>query len=275
MEVRHPADPVRFKRMNTDEVLENFLVELFQPGEVRMVYSHVDRAVAGSVVPTNKPILLEADPELAAEYFARRREVGVINIGNEGSITVDGTAYKMEKRDALYISRGSKEIKFDSSNPSNPAQFYVTSYPAHTVYPTTHAPISEAEPVHLGSDAESNKRTIYKYIHPAGIKSCQLVMGLTELADGNVWNTMPPHTHARRMEIYLYFDIPENAVVFHYMGEPNETRHIVVRNGQAIISPSWSIHAGCGTSNYSFIWGMGGENQEFGDMDGISMDDLR
>lgn len=271
MEKRNSPDQERFELMNTTEIRESFLIEnLFAPDKVCMIYSDVDRVIVGSAVPTEKALSLEAGKELAAEYFAKRREVGVINIGGDGVVTVDGKQYAMEKFDALYIGRGSKDIRFTSVKPDDPALFYIISYPAHKEYPTLHAPISHAEPLNLGNEKESNKRTVYKYIHPDGIKSSQLVMGCTKLEEGSVWNTMPAHTHNRRSEVYLYFDMDDTAVVFHFIGDPVETRHIVVKNRQAVLSPSWSIHSGCGTSNYSFIWAMGGENQDFGDMDGIS-----
>ncbi|HUT63375.1 MAG TPA: 5-dehydro-4-deoxy-D-glucuronate isomerase, partial [Anaerolineae bacterium] len=235
----------------------------------------IDRVIVGSAVPAEKALSLEAGKELAAGYFAQRREIGVINIGGNGAVTVDGKEYSMIKLDALYIGRGSKDIKFTSIKSDDPALFYIVSYPAHKEYPTLHAPISQAEPMNLGNEKESNKRTVYKYIHPNGIKSCQLVMGCTKLEEGSVWNTMPVHTHDRRSEVYLYFDMDDESVVFHFIGDPGETRHIVVRNGQAVISPSWSIHAGCGTSNYIFIWAMGGENQDFGDMDGIPSTEMK
>ncbi|MCK4447504.1 MAG: 5-dehydro-4-deoxy-D-glucuronate isomerase [Candidatus Marinimicrobia bacterium] len=276
MKVLYSADQIRFKRMTTDEIRETFLLDnLFVLDIIPMIYSDVDRAIIGSAVPSKGKLSLSSAKELASDYFAQRRELGVINIGEKGIVTVDGQYYDMKRKDGLYIGRGSKLIEFESVNPDNPAYFYILSYPAHKDYPTTHAKISDAEAVHVGSQKESNKRTIYKYIHPKGIKSCQLVMGFTELAEGSVWNTMPAHTHERRMEVYLYFDIKDNAVVFHLMGKPDETRHIVIRNRQAVVSPSWSIHSGAGTSNYSFIWGMGGENQEFDDMDNVKMDILK
>jgi 4-deoxy-L-threo-5-hexosulose-uronate ketol-isomerase len=276
METRYLADPERFEWMNTIEVRDRFLVEtLFEEGSVELVYCDSDRAVVGSAVPLGEPLALSAGKELASDYFAERREVGAINVGGAGGITVDGQKYDMDNRDGLYIGRGAKEISFESANPEEPAAFYILSYPAHKEYPTTHIKIADAEPVRLGSQAESNERTIYKYIHPAGVPSCQLVMGLTELEDGCVWNTMPAHTHARRTEVYMYFDVPDNSVVFHFMGKPDETRHIVVRNRQVVLSTSWSIHAGAGTTNYKFIWGMGGENQAFGDMDAIDINVLR
>lgn len=276
MEKRIAPDKVHFEMMNTEEMRENLLIEnLFSSGEIVMIYTDIDRAVAGSAAPTNKTLTLEAGKELAAEYFAERREIGVINIGGNGSISVDGTVYSMVKLDALYIGRGSKDIKFSSEKADDPALFYFVSYPAHKEYPTTHAPISNAEPANMGSPKESNQRTIYKYIHPAGVKSCQLVMGCTKLAEGSVWNTMSAHTHDRRSEVYMYFDVDDNAVVFHFIGEPQETRHIVVRNRQVVLNPSWSIHAGCGTKNYSFVWAMGGENQAFGDMDAVSISEMK
>lgn len=276
MEKRYSPDQVRFEIMDTTEIRESFLIEnLFASGEVVMVYSDVDRVIVGSAAPTDVALSLETGKELAAEYFAERREIGTINIGGDGAVTVDGKEYPMEKLDALYIGRGSRDIKFKSVKADNPALFYIVSYPAHKEYPTTHAPISQAEPLRLGSERESNKRTIFKYIHPGGIKSCQLVMGCTKLAEGSVWNTMAAHTHDRRSEVYMYFNLDDKSVVFHFIGEPDETRHVVVKNGQVVISPSWSIHAGCGTSNYSFIWAMGGENQDFGDMDGIPVPDMR
>ena len=276
MQVRYSADPVRFPRMTTQEVRDEFLIEsLFQAGQVEMIYSDIDRAITGSAVPTKKALTLSAADELRADFFCQRRELGVLNIGGSGKVTVDGTDYAMANKDGLYIGRGSKEIRFTSDEAKTPALFYLLSYPAHADYPTVHVKKSEAEPVELGTMEGSNKRTIYKLIHPAGAQSCQLVMGFTELTPGCVWNTMPPHTHERRMEVYMYFDIDENNRVFHLMGSPAETRHIVVANGQAVISPSWSIHSGVGTGAYTFCWGMGGENQAFDDMDHLSIGDLK
>ncbi|MFC1651300.1 5-dehydro-4-deoxy-D-glucuronate isomerase [Candidatus Latescibacterota bacterium] len=276
MEKRYSPDQVRFELMDTTELRESFLIEnLFAAGEVGMIYSDIDRVIIGSAVPTDKALTLEAGKELAAEYFAERREIGVINLGGDGAVSVDGTEYPMVKLDALYIGRGSKEITFTSAGAADPAKFYIISYPAHKEYPTSHAPISQAEPLTLGSTKESNKRTIYKYIHPEGIKSCQLVMGCTQLEEGSVWNTMPVHTHDRRTEVYVYFDMNADTIVFHFIGEPEETRHVVVKNGQAVISPSWSIHSGCGTGSYTFIWAMGGENQDFGDMDGVPVQNIK
>lgn len=275
MEVRYSPDPVRFKRMTTQEVRDSFLVEtLFKQDKIVMVYCDVDRAIVGSALPVDKPLMLTAGNELRADYFCQRRELGVLNIGNLGSVLVDGQRFNMDNRDALYIGLGCQEISFVSANPYEPAMFYLLSYPAHDSYPTKHIKKADAEPVHLGSHEACNKRTIYKLIHPGGVQSCQLVMGFTELADGCVWNTMPPHTHERRMEVYLYFDMPDNNRVFHFMGQPQETRHIAVANGQAVISPSWSIHSGAGTSAYTFCWGMGGENQAFDDMDHLTIEEI-
>jgi 4-deoxy-L-threo-5-hexosulose-uronate ketol-isomerase len=276
MKVRYSADPVRFSRMTTQEVRDEFLIDtLFQPDSLEMIYSDIDRAITGSAVPAKKTLSLSAADELRADFFCQRRELGVLNIGQAGTVTIDGTDYTMSNKDGLYIGRGCKDISFSSDNPKEPAKFYLLSYPAHFDYPTVHIKMSEAEPVELGTIEASNKRTIYKLIHPAGAESCQLVMGFTELAPGCVWNTMPPHTHERRMEVYMYFDIAEDTRVFHLMGKPDETRHIVVADGQAVISPSWSIHSGVGTGAYTFCWGMGGENQAFDDMDHLTIDKLR
>ena len=277
MEVRFSTDPNGYKRMTSDELRKMFLIDnLFKPDTIETVYSDIDRSITGSAVPVSKKLKLESSKkEMAAEFFAERREIGVINIGEEGEIIVDGTVYKMAKKDALYIGKGSKEITFASKDSGKPALFYFSSYPAHKEFPTKHAKFSDATPVKLGSVKDANKRTIYKYIYPQGIQSCQLVMGLTELEEGSTWNTMPVHTHQRRSEVYMYFNLAQNAVLFHLLGEPNETRHIVVRNQQAVLSPSYSIHSGVATQNYTFIWSMGGENQDFDDMDWVSMDTLK
>lgn len=275
MEVRYAPDAERYSRMNTAEIRQSFLIDrLFEPGQVTLVYSHTDRLIVGSAAPAAKPLRLEAGRELAADYFTQRREIGVFNIGDEGCINVDGTEYSLGNRDMLYIGQGNRDILFSSPVPERPACFYLVSLPAHTSYPTRLARLEEAEQAALGSQRDANQRIIYKFIHPAGIQSCQLVMGFTQLAEGSIWNTMPAHTHERRSEVYMYFDVDPDAVVFHLMGPGHETRHIVVRNGQAVLSPSWSIHAGAGTRNYSFVWAMGGENQEFSDMDAIAMDNL-
>lgn len=276
MDVRNPSNPLDAKYYDTERLVKEFLItDLFAPGEVKMTYSHFDRIIAGSIVPVDKPLTLEAGSELRADYFLQRREMGIINIGGAGKITVDGTVYNLNPRDGLYIGMGNKELVFESDDPKNPAKYYMNSCPAHKTYPTVHIDITKAKKVPCGSVEECNKRVINQYIHPEVMDSCQLSMGLTQLEVGSVWNTMPCHTHERRMEVYLYFDMDPDTCVFHLMGEPNETRHIVMRNEQAVISPSWSIHSGCGTKNYTFIWGMCGENQTFTDMDGIAMTDLR
>lgn len=276
MEVRYSPDEKSFKRMTTEELREKFIIKLFEKDKIPMVYSDIDRSITASAVPVKKQLELKASKkEMAAKYFAERREVGVINIGGKGIISVDKKVYRMDHKDALYIGRGAKKIVFKSNSVKNPAKFYIASYPAHTDYRTTHAKFSEASPVKLGSLETSNARTIYKYIHPDGIKSCQLVMGLTELETGSVWNTMPAHTHQRRSEVYMYFNLGKEDFVVHLMGKPDETKHVIIRDGEAVLSTSWSIHSGCGTKNYSFIWGMGGENQEFDDMDWIPTKDMK
>ncbi|UCD38538.1 MAG: 5-dehydro-4-deoxy-D-glucuronate isomerase [Fidelibacterota bacterium] len=275
MKVRYLADKVRYRKMVAEELRATFLVEdLFEPDQVCLYYTETDRCVVGSAVPGKAPLRLEGGKELASEYFAERREIGVINIGAAGSVAVDGTSHPLDNRECLYIGRGSREIMFHSADPKNHAKFYLMSFPAHTEYPTKKVDRSQTAPVALGSVAGANKRTIYKCIHPAAVMSCQLVMGFTELEEGSVWNTMPPHTHERRTEIYMYFDLGDE-ILFHFMGQPDETRHLVVREGQAVLSPSWSIHAGVGTGPYTFIWGMGGENQEFDDMDGVDTGGIR
>lgn len=275
MEVRYGANPNDVKLYTTERLRNDFLIQgLFKPGEVKLVYSQIDRIITGSVCPI-QPITLEAGAELRAKYFLERREMGIINIGPKGVVKVDGVSYELDTKDGLYIGMGSKEIIFESKDGNNPAKFYFNSAPAHKTYPTVLIKPENCVRVELGSLEQSNHRVITKYILPGQVESCQLVMGMTSLKPGSVWNTMPCHTHDRRMEVYLYFDLPENAVVFHYMGEPNETRHIVIRNEEAVISPSWSIHSASGTQAYTFIWGMVGENQDFDDMDAVAMKDLR
>lgn len=276
MEVRHSHHYEDAKHYDTDTLRRHFLIEdLFVNDEIKMVYSHYDRIISSGIKPVNKELVLEAGKELACDYFLERREMGVINIGGEGYINVDGTKYTLKSREGIYVGKGAKEVSFGSTDKTNPAKFYMNSGPAHTSYPTVLIDTDKANKVPMGSSAECNKRTIYQFVHPAVCESCQLVMGMTMLEEGSVWNTMPSHTHDRRMEVYLYLDMDEENVVFHLMGEPTETRHIVVKNEQAVISPSWSIHSGCGTKNYTFIWGMVGENQTFTDMDGIANKDLR
>ncbi|GAF13483.1 4-deoxy-L-threo-5-hexosulose-uronate ketol-isomerase [Bacillus sp. JCM 19046] len=276
MDIRYEVNPVDFKTYQTEEVRNAFLVEtLFEDGRVQFTYSHYDRLVIGGAVPTTEPLELEWTDVLKTNYFLERRELAVINIGGEGEVTVDGEVYSLVKRDCLYIGMENKQVQFRSKDATSPARYYLVSAGAHRVYPTKLLPISEAEPNKLGSDAESNSRTIYKYIHQEGIQSCQLMVGMTLLEPNNMWNTMPAHLHDRRMEAYLYFDMEPQTRVFHFMGQPNETRHLVLKNEQAILSPPWSIHSGVGTSNYTFIWAMAGENYTFSDMDAVPMGDLK
>lgn len=277
MEVRYSPDQNGFKKFTTGELRKSFLIEsLFEKNKIPMVYSDIDRSITGSIVPVRKSLKLAATKkEMAADYFTERREIGIINIGGKGSILIDKKEYKMNNRDGLYIGRGPKKIEFKSINDKKPAMFYFVSYPAHKSFPDNYIKFSESTPVRLGSIIDSNKRTIYKYIHPGTMLTCQLVMGLTELEEGNVWNTMPSHTHQRRSEVYMYFNLKPESFVIHILGEPSQTRHVIIRNQQAVLSTSWSMHAGCGTQNYSFIWAMGGENQEFDDMDWIQMKDLK
>ncbi len=277
MKVYYSVNPEHFKRMNTEEVRDTFLLDsLFKSDSVEMIYSEIDRVIVGAAIPSTIELVLEANKkEMAADYFAERREIGVINIGGSGKIILDEAEYTLQKEDMLYIGRGTKSIKFAKASGSELPVFYFVSYPAHKDYPSKHIPKSESEKANLGNQKEANVRVINKYIHPKNLTSCQLVMGMTELAEGSVWNTMPVHTHQRRSEVYMYFNVKDDAVVMHMMGAHSETRHIVVRNMQAVVSPIWSIHSGCGTKNYSFVWAMGGENQDFGDMDGVGMKDLK
>lgn len=277
MDIRYAASPADSAAYSTDRLREEYVIEsLFAADELRCVYSHTDRFITGGALPVNGPVALAVPlADIGADYFLERREIGVINVGGAGTVTVDGEAWELAPKDCLYVGLGNREVTFASRDGQQPAKFYFNSTPAHKHYPTVKIDIAAAEPVHLGSPAASNERTICKFIHSDGAQSCQLVMGMTLLKPNNMWNTMPCHTHNRRSEVYFYFDMPEDAVVFHLMGEPQETRHLVVRNEQAVISPSWSIHSGVGTSNYTFIWGMAGENQTFADMDMVAMKDLR
>jgi 4-deoxy-L-threo-5-hexosulose-uronate ketol-isomerase len=263
--------------MTTQQMRETFLFDtLFQESQIDLFYCEVERAIIGSAVPTSSSLKLEPNKkEMAADYFCQRRELGVLNIGGQGSIKVDSKEYQMENLDALYISKGTEEIEFASKDIDNAARFYLASYPAHKEYPTKQGKKKDAQPIELGSDEKCNKRVIYKYICPGAIESSQLCMGFTQLEKGSIWNTMPTHTHQRRMEVYMYFGLEDDEVVFHLMGQPDQTRHIVMRNGNAVISPSWSIHSGAGTSDYSFVWCMGGENQTFDDMDHVKMSQLK
>jgi len=261
-------DRLSYRRMTTDELRNSFVIgDLFQAGQITLFYTNVDRAVVGGIVPAVEPIELKGGREMACTYFCERREAGIINLGGPGTVVVDGTSYELASRECLYIRRGSRGILFSSANPEKPAQFYLVSYPAHADYPTTKAGLKDANRIELGTPAESNRRTIYQYIRPGFIKSCQLVMGFTELHEGSVWNSFPPHTHDRRTEVYCYFGMPPNGEVMHVLGEPDETRHVVLREKQVVLSPAWSVHCGAGTGGYAFVWAMGGENQEFDDMD--------
>lgn len=287
MELRTAASPKDVKHYTTERLREEFLIDdLFKPDEIKLVYSHIDRIITGSAVPVKEKLSLSAGDELRAEYFLQRRELGIINIGGAGKITAGDKTYEVNHKDGMYIGMGVKNVVFESVDPSKPAKFYLNSAPAHKSYKTVVIKfegtpsddvviIKDENKVELGSLEESNHRVINKYILPGQVESCQLVMGMTALKPGSVWNTMPCHTHDRRMEVYLYFDMDEDSIVMHYMGEPTETRHIVMRNEQAVISPSWSIHAGSGTKAYTFIWGMVGENQEFTDMDNVTMKELK
>ena len=286
MELRTAVSPKDVKHYTTQRLREEFLIDnLFPADEIRLVYSHIDRIITGGIKPVKETLVLTAGDELRAKYFLERREMGVINIGGAGIMTIDGKEYRVEHYDGMYVGLGAQDITFASVDPENPAKFYMHSGPAHMTYPTVLIKregtpeegvviVKDENKVELGSLEDANHRTICKYILPGQVESCQLEMGMTTLEPGSVWNTMPCHTHDRRMEVYLYFNMPEDAFVMHYMGEPDETRHIVVRNEQAVISPSWSIHSGSGSRAYTFIWGMVGENQDFDDMDPVNLKDL-
>jgi 4-deoxy-L-threo-5-hexosulose-uronate ketol-isomerase len=268
--------PEQARRMDTGELRDRFLLgSLFSPGEVTLRFVDLDRVVIGAAVPTGGPLRLDAPREMAAEFFTERREVGVLNVGGAGSVTVDGQRHAMAFRDGLYVGPGARNVEFASDHAANPARFYLVSYPAHAAHPTTHVAHADAEATELGTVAQANRCILRKYFHPGGVRTAQLVMGVTELQEGSVWNTMPAHTHARRTEVYLYFRVPQDAVVMDLMGEPDQTRHLVVRDEEVALSPGWSIHSGCGTAAYSFCWAMGGENQVFADMQGVAMDELR
>ena len=285
MELRTAVSPKDVKHYTTERLREEFLIQnLFVKGEIHMVYSHIDRIITGGAVPV-EPISLDSGEELRAKYFLERREMGVINIGGPGKILAGGRKYNVAYKEGMYIGMGVKKVVFESIEPDNPAKFYFNSTPAHRSYPTVLIKpdgkeeegvvlVKKENKVELGDLENANHRTICKYILPGQVESCQLVMGMTQLMPGSVWNTMPCHTHDRRMEVYLYFEMDEDALVMHYMGEPEETRHIIMRNEEAVISPSWSIHSGCGTKAYTFIWGMAGENQAFDDMDSVTMKEL-
>lgn len=262
--------------MNTRELRENFLVEtIFSDDAIELVYTHYDRLIVGGAKPVGKPLTLPTYDALKSDFFLERRELGIINVGGKGKVTTDGTARELDKLSCLYVGKGTETVRFESADAADPALFYLLSAPAHKEYPVTLYTKEQAFPMTIGAPETSNHRTVYKYIHADGIDSCQLVMGLTILHNGSIWNTMPPHVHDRRAEIYLYFDVNENHGVMHFMGKPDETRHMWLRNHQAIISPPWSIHSGAGSASYSFIWGMGGENKDYTDMDFVDLKDLR
>ena len=280
MDIRYSTGKEPFKRMNTEELREEFLItEIFKADDVSAVYSHVDRIVTMGAMPVSERVNIEKNIDTWKNFgvhsLLERRELGTINIGGKGKVITDTAEYEMEHFDGLYLPMGTKTVEFESSDPQNPAKFYICTTPAHSPKPAKHIPLDKAIHKHLGSQSTSNERTINQYIHPDILDTCQLSMGLTHLEEGSVWNTMPVHTHERRMEVYFYFDIPKDNVVFHFMGEPDQTRHIVMHNDEAVINPSWSIHSGCGTSNYTFIWAMCGENRAYDDQDWIKTEDLK
>ena len=276
MEIRYASNNKDAKNYDTQRLRDEYLIEnLFIENEIKLVYSHIDRIIIGGIFPITEKIKLKGGKELGSNFFLERRELGVINIGGPGIIILDDEEFSLNNKDTIYVGLGIKEVFFKSLDIKNPAKFYLNSAPAHCKYPTALITLEKAKKVKMGDTSTSNKRTINQYIHPDVCKSCQLVMGMTVLEDGSVWNSMPAHTHDRRMEVYFYFDMNENTRIFHFMGEPNETRHIIMKNEEAVISPSWSIHSGAGTASYTFIWGMVGENQTFTDMDHIEMKDLR
>ncbi len=276
LQTRYAHHPDDAKYYTTEELRDHFLIEkVFVKDEINLVYSHYDRIIAGGAMPVEQDVVLGTCKELASEFFLELREMGVINVGGPGSIIIDGTTYQMDYQDGMYVGRGVKEVVFRTHDKANPAKFYLNSSPAHKTYPTVHIPLAKANKVALGTDENLNKRVINQYVHPTVCESCQLSMGMTILANNNVWNTMPTHTHERRMEVYFYFNLGPDDIVVHLMGEPTETRHIIMRNEQAVISPSWSIHSGVATHNYIFIWGMCGENKIFNDMDHVSMQEMK
>jgi 4-deoxy-L-threo-5-hexosulose-uronate ketol-isomerase len=275
-EIRFAIDPVTTATMNTEELREHFLIEyLFVPDTVNWTYTHYDRMAVGAAVPTESALSLDAIKPTGTASFLERRELIAANVGGSGTITVDGTEHKLEQRDMLYVGMGATDVQFASDSADKPAKFYLISAPAHTTYPTTLVRQGDANRLDLGSQETANERSIFQYVHPKGIKTCQLVMGLTSFAPGSVWNTMPAHYHDRRMEAYLYFDLQPDAFVVHLMGEPDETRHLIVRNEEAVLSPPWSIHSGAGTGSYTFIWAMAGDNVDYTDVEKVAMEDLR
>ena len=275
-DVRYANHPEDSKHYTTQELRRHYHIShIFEPDSINLTYSHQDRIIAGGIMPVEEELVLGSFKELAAPYFLERRELGAINIGGPGVMVLDGTEYRVGTKDGIYVGMGTKELVFKSEDKANPAKFYVNSSPAHRTCPTVLIPMEKARYNHLGSQETVNERILRQYIHPAVCESCQLSMGMTALLPGNVWNTMPSHTHERRMEVYMYFEVAPDQCVFHMMGQPQETRHLVMHNEEAVISPSWSIHSGVGTANYTFIWGMCGENQDFDDMDGIPTQNLK
>jgi 4-deoxy-L-threo-5-hexosulose-uronate ketol-isomerase len=276
MKIINSVHPDDFKTYPTALIRDRFLLDdLAHVGKINFAYTHYDRMMVGIAMPAGDILELPLFDILRADYFLERREMGIINVGGDGTITAATENFSLKKLDCLYVGRGTEKVTFSSTDASKPAVFYILSAPAHTVHPTKLLKKEDAQGGAMGAAETANKRNIYRYIHKDGLQSCQLVMGLTILESGSVWNTIPAHTQDRRMEVYFYFDVPENQVVFHYMGEPQETRHLVVKNLSATVSPPWSIHAGSGTSNYGFIWGMAGENLEYTDMDVVQLNDLR
>ena len=276
MDIRFQHSPAETGGMDTAALRTHFLLQqLMQPGCINLTYSHYDRVIIGGAVPSGSVLTLPLPGELKADYFLERRELGIINVGGSGKVVTDIGSYSLERLECLYLGKGTKDVSFASDDMNAPAMFYLMSAPAHHTYPNRMMTRTEASPVNLGDMSTSNKRTIYKYIHKDGIRSCQLVLGITVLEPGSVWNSVPPHTHTRRMEVYYYFDVHEDHRVMHFMGEPQQTRHLVMANNEAVISPPWSMHFGVGTSSYGFIWGMAGENQEFTDMDPVPVRDIR
>ncbi len=273
---RFAIDPAAAAAMGTDELRHNFHIDnLFQPGLVSLTYAHYDRMIVGGAMPESGPLALEAIKPTGTKAFLDRRELIAVNVGGAGTVTVDGEAFALAPRDMLYAGMGAQEVVFASNDASQPAKYYLLSAPAHQAHPTRLIQIGDAKRLDLGSRETSNERSIFQFVHPEGAKTCQLVVGMTQLATGSVWNTMPCHVHDRRSEAYLYFDLDEKARVFHFMGEPDETRHLVIRNEEAILSPGWSIHSGAGTSNYAFVWAMAGDNVDYTDVDPVAMEDLR
>jgi len=276
MDIRYAIHPDQMKLFDTQSLRKHFLVEgLFEKNKVNMVYSHVDRIIVGGICPADQAVELKVTKELGVDSFLQRREMGIINVGSKGMVSVDGKEYVLETKECLYVGMGAKDVVFKSPDRNHPAKFYFNSAPAHAAHPSVRLAMKDVQHLRLGAPEKANVRTINQFIHPNVLKTCQMVMGLTMLEPNSLWNTMPCHTHDRRMEVYFYFDLPEDALVLHIFGEPGETRHLVVRNEQAVICPSWSIHSGVGTSHYSFIWGMVGENQTFTDMDDVPMSALK